>query len=311
MQKGTVYWITGLSGAGKTTVGKLLFKYLKSKKENVVFLDGDIIREVYQVETYDMASRKNLSFLYGRLCKMLSDQNIDVVIGVIAMFEECRQWNRENIENYKEIYLQVSMEELIRRDQKQLYSRALRHEISNVMGIDMDYEEPQNPDITIDNSGAESPEQVLSEIIKQLDFDEGNKINEVYYKKYVASHLNYYILYKWMFCNMQGKTLDAMLNQQNISRVAIYGIGEMGGLIFESLKNTDITVDCFVDSYAVATHYGLESVEVLRPVDFVQKAQVDLVIISLANIAESIKKDLVSIGVACPIVSIEDIILNI
>lgn len=141
--------------------------------------------------------------------------------------------------------------------------------------------------------------------------DENDKINEVYYKKYVTSNLNYYILYKWMFCNMQGKTLDAVLKQQDISRVAIYGIGEMGGLIFESLKNTDIIVSCFIDSYAVAIHYGLESVEVLRPVDFVQKAQVDLVIISLANIAESIKKDLVSIGVACPVVSIEDIILNI
>lgn len=139
--------------------------------------------------------------------------------------------------------------------------------------------------------------------------DENNKVNEVYYKKYVTSHLNYSILYRWMLCNMQGKTLDAMLKQQDISHVAIYGIGEMGGLIYEALKNTEVRVSCFIDSYAVATHYGLESVEVLRPMDFVKRECVDLVIISLSNIANSIKKDLVSIGVTCPIVSIEDIML--
>lgn len=144
-----------------------------------------------------------------------------------------------------------------------------------------------------------------------LMMDENCKTNEVYYKRYVASHLNYHILYKWMFCNMQGKTLDVLLKKQGISQIAIYGIGEMGGLIFESLKNTDVAVSYFIDSYAVATHYGLESVEVLRPIDFVKKGYAELVIISLANIAESIKTDLVNIGVSCPIASIEDIILDI
>lgn len=169
MQKGTVYWITGLSGAGKTTIGRLLFEYLRKKKENVVFLDGDILRTVYiSGGEYSTEHRKSMAFQDGRLCKMLSDQNIDVVFCGIAMYEECRVWNRENIENYKIIYLSVPMEILIKRDKNQLYSRAIRGEISNVVGIDLPYDEPIKPDVLIDNSGIYSPNEVLEYIIKKL-----------------------------------------------------------------------------------------------------------------------------------------------
>ncbi len=166
--KGTMYWITGLSGAGKTTIGTLLYQYIKTKKDNVVFLDGDILREIYQTADYSAEGRKKLAYQHGRLCKMLTEQNIDVVICVIAMYEDCRRWNRKNIERYQEIYLDVSMDELIRRDQKQLYSKALRNEISNVMGINMEFEAPENPTLRIDNSGELTPEQVLEKIKREL-----------------------------------------------------------------------------------------------------------------------------------------------
>lgn len=168
-EKGTVYWITGLSGAGKTTIGFLLYQKIKKIKDNVVFLDGDILREVYQDHIYTLEGRKKLAFQHARLCRILTEQGIDVVICVIAMFDECRNWNRENIENYKEIYLYVNMDELIRRDQKKLYSRALKKEISNVMGMDIAFEEPKSPDIRIDNSGIKKPEEVLSELVNHLN----------------------------------------------------------------------------------------------------------------------------------------------
>ena len=48
MKKGQLYWITGLSGAGKTTIGKLLYQQLSEKYENIVFLDGDIMKKVFE-----------------------------------------------------------------------------------------------------------------------------------------------------------------------------------------------------------------------------------------------------------------------
>lgn len=166
MYKGFVYWITGLSGAGKTTIGKLLYEKLKEGKDNVVFLDGDILREIFGGDLgYSVEDRKKSAMRNSRICKELSEQGIDVVCATISMFKECRDWNRKNIENYKEIYIKVPIEKLIERNQKGLYSMALKGEIKNVMGVDMDFEEPQNPDIVILNDDSLEPLNIIKKII--------------------------------------------------------------------------------------------------------------------------------------------------
>lgn len=159
--------MTGLSGAGKTTISTLLYRYLREKKDNVVLIDGDAIREVYQNKDYSEEGREKISYINMRLCKMLTDQGIDVIIAVIGMRDAYRKWNRENIANYFEIYLEVPMEILLARDSKGLYSRALRGEVINVYGIDMPYEEPKHPDIKIRNDSSESPEDVCRIIIEK------------------------------------------------------------------------------------------------------------------------------------------------
>lgn len=169
MQKGRLFWVTGLSGAGKTTISTLLYKYLKRKKNNIVFIDGDQIREVYQNKDYSEEGREKISFTNMRLCKMLTDQDIDVIIAVIGMRDVYREWNRKNFEKYFEIYLEVPIEILIERDSKGLYSKVLCHEIANVYGIDMPYEEPKCPDIKICNDSSKTPEEVCQMIIDRLN----------------------------------------------------------------------------------------------------------------------------------------------
>lgn len=166
---GHLYWITGLSGAGKTTISTLLYNYLRQKQDNLFLIDGDKIREVYQNTDYTEAGREKISYMNMRLCKMLTDQGIDVIIAVIGMRDAYREWNRKNIEHYHEIYLEVPMEELIRRDSKQIYSRALKKELTNVYGIDIPYEEPKTPDVHIINDSSNSPEEVCQMIIRQLE----------------------------------------------------------------------------------------------------------------------------------------------
>jgi cytidine diphosphoramidate kinase len=170
--KGTVYWLTGLSGAGKTTLGVLLFKHFKKIEKNVVYLDGDELREVFGgIHGHTLEERNQLAMKYSRLCKMLSSQGIDVICATISMFHNVRKWNRDHIENYIEIFVKVPIEVLIERDQKKLYSRSLKGELDNVMGINAKVENPLNPDIVLDNNGLRNPQEMINNLINQLSKD--------------------------------------------------------------------------------------------------------------------------------------------
>ena len=167
-EKGTVYWFTGLSGAGKTTLGTLWYEKLRQKKNNVVLMDGDKIRDRGKCHDYSRPAREKGSYIDGIIAKILTDQGIDAVYCVIDMFDGVRQWNRKNIANYKEIYLEVPMDVLFRRDQKGLYSRARSGEIKDVVGMDQLAEFPKNPDVRIVNDGRREPAAMINEIEQKL-----------------------------------------------------------------------------------------------------------------------------------------------
>ena len=164
-----VYWFTGLPGAGKTTLGKLFYEELSLLSNNVCLLDGDELREVLGgVQDYSIQGRKLLAMRYARLCKLLDDQGLTVVCCTVSMFSEIWTWNRKNITNYTEIYVKVPIDLLIQRDQKGLYSNALDGNAENVMGINLEYDEPHSPDITVINTGINSPIEVVGDIFRQL-----------------------------------------------------------------------------------------------------------------------------------------------
>jgi len=169
MKTGTLYWVTGLSGAGKTTVGTLLYEHLRARGAAVVLLDGDALRAVSGNTDYSGAGRDQMAYQNMRLFKLLTDQGIDVVACVIGMREAYRQWNRDNIPNYREIYLKVSLEELFQRDSKGLYSRLKNRETEYVYGVDLQCEEPECPDVVVENEGSTRPEDALRIILSALD----------------------------------------------------------------------------------------------------------------------------------------------
>lgn len=124
MEKGILYWITGLSGAGKTTIGNALYYKLRQNKSNIIILDGDILKNLVGDSLgYSREDRKKRAYYYSNLCKTLTDQGISVVICTIAMFDEVRTWNRKKVEKYVEVFLRVKKETLVARDRKNLYSR--------------------------------------------------------------------------------------------------------------------------------------------------------------------------------------------
>lgn len=148
-----VIWIIGLSGTGKTTLANLVVDRIRQLKGKVVLLDGDLIRELFGNDVdHSVEGRKRNAQRLSVLSKYLADQDINVVAAVLSIFPEWRRWNRENINDYSEVYLKTSMENLIKRDTKDLYAKALKGEIVNVVGVDIPFPEPENPELVIDNN---------------------------------------------------------------------------------------------------------------------------------------------------------------
>ncbi|NCE66400.1 adenylyl-sulfate kinase [Pseudoflavonifractor sp. 524-17] len=163
-EKGTVYFFTGLSGEGKTTLGGMFFRRLKARKPNAVLLDGDQIRPVFCEDIgYTDESRLKGAQRAFRLCRMLAEQGIDVVICSISMYSSVRTWGRENIENYRAIYIKFKRETLLRRNQKGLYTSG-----KNVVGVDLPFDEPQFSDMVIENDGLELPGDIVMRIEKKF-----------------------------------------------------------------------------------------------------------------------------------------------
>ena len=147
-----VIWLIGMSGAGKTVIGKEVYALLKARKPNVVFLDGDNVREIMGKDLgHTITDRKINAGRITRLCKYLDSQGIDVVCSILSIFHESQEWNRAQIPQYFEVYIRVPFETLVDRDSKELYKKALAGEINNVVGIDIEFPPPINPDLIIDN----------------------------------------------------------------------------------------------------------------------------------------------------------------
>ena len=152
---GRVFWITGLSGAGKTTLGQELSIRLRDAGRPVTFLDGDALRSAIAEDLgHNAGDRRRSAMRNARLCQLLAEQGADVVCATISLFHEVQRWNRANIPGYREIYLRVPLDELRRRDSKGIYAGAQRGEACDVVGLDVVAEAPEAPDLVLDNYGA-------------------------------------------------------------------------------------------------------------------------------------------------------------
>ena len=152
-KKGVLVWITGLPGSGKTTLAKTLHGLMKNNIPSVL-VDGDAVREIMGHDLgYNIKDRLANAYRIVKLNKLLTDHGLVVLCPTVSLFSEIHRWNKNNIENLIEIFIDVPMEVLISRDQKGMYSAAVRGKKKNVRGINQKFDVPKKPHFTIRNHG--------------------------------------------------------------------------------------------------------------------------------------------------------------
>ena len=150
-----VIWITGISGSGKSTLGKFFYKNFKKKYKNTIFFDGDEFRKIFLDDIkYTLTDRDKNAIRLTSLVKYLSDQQINIVISANITSQRFRNWCRKNIKNYFEVFIDVPMKILVKRDYKKLYKKAFQKKIINVVGVDIKFKKPKKPDFVIKNIGS-------------------------------------------------------------------------------------------------------------------------------------------------------------
>jgi cytidine diphosphoramidate kinase len=149
-----VIWLTGLSGSGKSTIGRSLFDLWKAEAPNTVIVDGDDIRQLLKIDGenhYTLEARKEVAERIAGICAWLDGQEINVVCCTISLFGDLHERNRRTLSRYFEVFVSVPMDVLERRDTKNLYGPARRGEIRDVVGVDLPFSPPEQPDMVIDN----------------------------------------------------------------------------------------------------------------------------------------------------------------
>lgn len=164
-----VVWITGLSGAGKSTIARQLVSELRVGGGSPVLLDGDEVRDAISDPTvgHDRTSRLANAYRICRLARLISTQGFTVVVATMSLFKEVHDWNRRNLPNYFEVFVEVSLETLRQRDARGLYSRAAQGKATNVVGLDLEFDRPTTPHLTLRNEGG-SILELCQDILRQL-----------------------------------------------------------------------------------------------------------------------------------------------
>lgn len=165
---GFVLWMTGLSGAGKTTIALILMEELKKRGVKAERLDGDVVRESLTRDLgFTKEDRDKNIERVTFVAKLLSRNGVGCVCSFISPYQSVRDMVRENTTNFMEVYIDAPLDVVIERDVKGLYKKALNGEIPNFTGISDPFEAPQNPDIHV-RTDQQTPEESARYIMDVL-----------------------------------------------------------------------------------------------------------------------------------------------
>lgn len=173
-----IVWIIGLSGSGKTSIGRLVVRHLREAGFPCVLLDGDELRAAVGGETtYDESGRRLNSERMGKIGLLLERNQVVVVSCILSIFPEHREQLRADAETYFEVYIKTDLDDLRLRDYKGIYAQAFSGQLTSVVGLDIEFPEPQQADLVLENRTDVSDVEALAltvthQVLRQIRIEE-------------------------------------------------------------------------------------------------------------------------------------------
>jgi adenylylsulfate kinase len=166
-KKGILFWITGLSGSGKTTIAKKISKKITRLYGPTLEISGDEFREAFKINKssdFSHKSRLNNLWKYHEFCKLVTDKKINLIFSIMGLYNKARNWNRKNIENYIEIYIETDIKKIMKQKKKE--NHLLKKK--NIVGYDIKAELPKKPHIKIVNNFNKNLEKISEELLVKI-----------------------------------------------------------------------------------------------------------------------------------------------
>ncbi len=160
-KKGILFWITGLSGSGKTSIANKIHKNISKMYGPSIVISGDNLRKIFELNKYDYQSRMLNMKKFTKFAKFITDKKINLIFAVVGLIEKPKIWSRKNIDNYIEIYVKTDIKKIIKKNKKKLYHNKKK----NIVGLSIKPEFPKKYDILINNDFTKS----LGELSKILE----------------------------------------------------------------------------------------------------------------------------------------------
>jgi sulfate adenylyltransferase/3'-phosphoadenosine 5'-phosphosulfate synthase len=168
MSRGFVIWFTGLSGAGKSTLAERVGAELRAHGSHVEILDGDEVRtHLSKGLGFSKEDRDTNIRRIGYVARLVARSGGVAIAAAISPYREIRDEIRAQSPGFFEVYVRASLDELVRRDVKGLYKKALAGELANFTGVSDPYEPPLNPELVVD-SELETVQQSTDRILGEL-----------------------------------------------------------------------------------------------------------------------------------------------
>lgn len=168
-KQGFAIWLTGLPASGKSTLAETVSAHLEARDVQIQILDSDDLRAVLTPEpTY---CREERDWFYGVLVhigQLLTRNGVNVIFAATARRQAYRDQARQSIEQFVEVHLDCPLEACLARDQKGIYAKGLAGEATTVPGLQVPYEPPESPEVTV-NTEHQPPEEGARQVITRLE----------------------------------------------------------------------------------------------------------------------------------------------